>query len=302
LTNAYKFFETYAKVDNFKADNTGLYFMRHSDASGYNFDDNLTSEWIEKLNTESFATNILRLELDKIYASHSNRTMQTAEIIQKIYKDKLDKDLEIIKEEKLWQEARDEIKNTYQEILDKEKWNNILIISHDVVFRPLRQSLYGKENSLSKAEIIKLPNYEISNDLDKWILASLNEVGIQVEEEMNRYYLDSATKIVMWFVDKLTNRYIRRSRRRFRASGMNQDKVSGYNTFFEVLNTFVKIAAPFAPFISEHIFLQLQNFTQTWVVEWDSIHLKHFPIMSQKYVDATLLSEIELVRKIISLW
>jgi hypothetical protein len=47
--------------------------------------------------------------------------MQTAEIIQKIYKDKLDKDLEIIKEKKLWQEARDEIKNTYQEILDKEK-------------------------------------------------------------------------------------------------------------------------------------------------------------------------------------
>jgi isoleucyl-tRNA synthetase len=202
----------------------------------------------------------------------------------------------------LWQEAKDEIKNTYQEILEKEKWHNILIISHDVVFRPLRQSLYGKENSLSKAEIIKLPNYEITNDLDKRILASLNETWIQVEEEMNKYYLDSATKIVMWFVDKLTNRYIRRSRRRFRASGMNQDKISGYNTFFEVLNTFLKISAPFTPFISEHIFLQLQNFTNQWKIEWDSIHLKHFPILSDKYIDKTLLSEIELVRKIISLW
>ena len=302
LTNAYKFFETYAKVDNFKTDNTSLYFMRHSDASGYDFDDNLTSEWLEKLHTEVFATKVLRLELDKIYASHSNRTMQTAEIIQKIYKEKLDKDLEIIQEQKLRQESKDEIKNTYQEILEKEKWNNILIISHDVVFRPLRQSLYGKENSLSKAEIVKLPNCEITNDLDKWILASLNEMGLQVEGDMNKYYLDSATKTMMWFVDKLTNRYIRRSRRRFRASGMNADKASGYNTFFEVLNTFVKIAAPFAPFISEHIFLQLQNFTNQWKVEWDSIHLKHFPILSQKYIDPTLLSEIELVRKIISLW
>jgi phosphohistidine phosphatase SixA len=73
------------------------------------------------LSTEDFTTKVLRLELNKIYASHSNRTMQTAEVIQKIYKEKLNKDLEIIKDERLWQEAKDEIKNTYQEILEKEK-------------------------------------------------------------------------------------------------------------------------------------------------------------------------------------
>lgn len=307
LTNAFKFFETYAKVDGFKTDNTSLYFMRHSDADGYDLKDNLTDEWIEKLKTEDFATKVLRLELDKIYSSHANRTMQTAKIIQQIYKEKLNKDIEIVEEEKLWQESINDVHTTYQEILEKEilekeKWKNILMISHDVLFRPLRKSLYGKENKLSKSEIVKLPNYSITNDLDKWILASLNEVGIQVEQEMNKYYLDSATKAMMSFVEKLTNRYIRRSRRRFRAAWMDQDKISGYNTFFEVLNTFVKIAAPFAPFISEHIFLQLQNFTNTWTIEWDSIHLKHFPILSEKYVDKTLLSEIELVRKIISLW
>ncbi|MBO4516358.1 class I tRNA ligase family protein [bacterium] len=54
---------------------------------------------------------------------------------------------------------------------------------------------------------------------------------------------------------------MRRSRRRFRASGMDEDKISAYSTLFEVLNTFVKIAAPFAPFISEYIYLELQNFT-----------------------------------------
>jgi isoleucyl-tRNA synthetase len=68
------------------------------------------------------------------------------------------------------------------------------------------------------------------------------------------------------------------------------------------LGTFVKISAPFAPFISEHIFLELNKFTNQWTIDWESIHLKHFPISSEKYIDKKLLSEIELVRKIISLW
>lgn len=302
LSNAYKFFETYAKVDKFKANSTNLYFMRHGSASGFEFNDPLTDEWIEKLTTEDFATKILRLELDKIYSSTWKRATQTAEIIQKIYKDRLGKDIEIIKEENLRQDNKDKIETTYQEILKKEDWNNVLIVSHEVNFEPLRQSLYGEKVSLSKYEIVKLPNCQITNDLDKWILASLHELGLEVEEEMNKYYLDSATKLVLGFVDKLTNWYIRRSRRRFWASGMGQDKISGYNTFFEVLSTFVKIAAPFAPFISERIYLQLQEFTNKWRVEGESVHLKHFPVSSQIYIDKKLLSEIELVRKIISLW
>jgi phosphohistidine phosphatase SixA len=73
------------------------------------------------LSTEAFATRVLRLELDKIYTSHANRTTQTAEAVQKIYKEKLNKNLEIIKDERLRQESKNEIKNTYQEILEKEK-------------------------------------------------------------------------------------------------------------------------------------------------------------------------------------
>ena len=171
-----------------------------------------------------------------------------------------------------------------------------MIVSHEVNFEPLRQSLYGEKVSLSKYEIVKLPNCQITNDLDKWILASLHELGLEVEEEMNKYYLDSATKLVLGFVDKLTNWYIRRSRRRFWASEW-EDKISGYNTF---LNFLCKIA-PFAPFI-ERIYLQLQEFTNKWRVEGESVHLKHFPVSSQIYIDKKLLSEIELVRKIISLW
>ena len=132
-------------------------------------------------------------------------------------------------------------------------------------------------------------------------MATLNEIGIQVQKEMNEYHLDNATKAMMWFVDSLTNWYIRRSRRRFRASGMDEDKVSAYSTLFDVLNTFVKIAAPFAPFISEYIYLELQNFTSKGKVDWDSVHLQYFPILSERYIDPELIQEIALVRKIITL-
>ena len=83
---------------------------------------------------------------------------------------------------------------------------------------------------------------------------------------------------------------------------MDADKISAYSTLFDVLSTFVRIAAPFAPFISEHIYLELQNFTSKWKISWDSVHLQYFPILSEKYIDPELIQEIWLVRKIITLW
>lgn len=302
LTNAYKFFETYAKVDNFKTDNTNMYFMRHASATWYDLDDQLTAEWIASMEDEAFISKVLRLDLDKIYTSHAQRTKQTADRIQEIYKEYINKDIEVIEDEKLWQEWYEKTVDCYNEILAKEKWNNILMVSHDVNFAQLWKDLYWKKNDLLKWEIVKLPSYKITNDLDRWILATLNETGIQVQKEMEEYHLDNATKAMMWFVDSLTNWYIRRSRRRFRASWMDQDKISAYSTLFDVLNNFVKIAAPFAPFISEHIYLELQQFTNKWKIEWDSVHLKYYPISSERYIDPELIQEIALVRKIITLW
>jgi isoleucyl-tRNA synthetase len=137
--------------------------------------------------------------------------------------------------------------------------------------------------------------------LDKWILAELHTLGLQVEQEMNKYFLDTSAKLVLGFIEKLNNRFIRRSRRRFRASGMDQDKRSAFNTLFEVIQSYLKICAPFAPFVSEHIYLQLQNFTSKGKIEGDSIHLKHLPLYSEKYIDKQLLEEIGIVRRIISL-
>lgn len=192
-------------------------------------------------------------------------------------------------------------KAVYDELLKKEKGKTILIISHDVNFNDLRKQLYDKDSSISRLEAVKLPTYAINNELDKRILAELHNLGMQMEQEMDKYFLDTSAKLVLGFIEKLNNRFIRRSRRRFRASGMDNDKRSAFNTLFEVLQSYMKICASFAPFVSEHIYLELQKFTKQGKIEGDSIHLHHLPLYSEKYIDKQLLEEIEIVRKVISL-
>ena len=104
---------------------------------------------------------------------------------------------------------------------------------------------------------------------------------------------------MLGFIDKLNNWYIRRSRRRFWASGMDQDKYSAYATLYTVLLHYLQLCAPFAPFVAEHLYLELKAFTPGQQVE--SIHLTHLPLASHHYVNKALLDEIAKVRRIISL-
>ena len=299
--NAYKFFETYANVDKWTTDNTALYFMRHAKANGLMMNDQLTKEGIQAMKDPKFIEQVLRINPDIIYTSPSVRTVNTAEEVTRIMKEYRNKEIKIQTDEKLWSgESMDTI-SIYKKLIKKGEGQNILIISHDVNFNELRPTLYNTKASIDKLEGIKLPTYSIDNELDKWILAELHSLGIQVEEEMNKYFLDTSAKLVLGFIEKLNNRFIRRSRRRFWASGMDQDKCSAFNTLFEILQSYMKICAPFAPFVSEHIYLELQKFTTKGKVEADSIHLKHFPLYSEKYIDKKLLEEISVVRRIISL-
>lgn len=118
---------------------------------------------------------------------------------------------------------------------------------------------------------------------------------------MDGYALDGGAKIVLSFVDKLNNWFIRRSRRRFRASGMDSDKASAYTTLFTVLDRYMKLCAPFAPFIAEYMYLELQNFKTIKSETVISVHLEHLPLSSEQYVNRELLNEIAQVRRIISL-
>jgi len=232
---------------------------------------------------------ILRINPDIIYSTDT----KNAENVRDILKTYRNKTVEIKKD-----------KIAYETIQQESTGKKVLIISNETICQNLWKQLHDTNITLQKGEIVKLPNTKITNELDKWILAEINNLGLQFEEEMNNYFLDNGAKLILGFVEKLNNRFIRRSRRRFRASGMDQDKHAAFSTLFEVLENYMKIAASFAPFITEHIYLELQKFilvTSNSKLVTESIHLEHLPIYSQKYIDKQLLEEIETVRRIISL-
>lgn len=301
IINSYNFFETYANVDNFKSDGTNIYFLRHPDSDWKNNDSCLSEKWKKSMEDKSFIENVIRINPDVIYSSPATRTVQTAEKFVEILKEYVWKDIEI-KIDKSLSTDWDSMKS-YKEILASEKWKTVLIVSHRPCFKQLWSYFFDDAWAvdIKNLQFVKLPGYKIGNELDKWILAELNKVGIEVEWFMDSYSLDLASKSLLSFVDKLNNRYIRRSRRRFWATGMNDDKLSAYNTLLEVMDTYIKISSCFAPFISEYIYLKLQNFKDTIFEDWGSVHLKTFPIFSEQYINEDLLDEIWVVRRIISL-
>ena len=137
---------------------------------------------------------------------------------------------------------------------------------------------------------------KIENELDKWILAETYKMLAEVDKALETYELEPATKALTACMDSLTNRYLRRSRRRFWAEGMEQDKQAAYATLREVLTMYLQVAAPFTPFITESIWQEMQKFTEK---DRDSIHVSYRPLGSDAYIDETLIDEITTVRKII---
>lgn len=195
--NAYKFFETYANVDKWSTDNTAVYFMRHAKANGLLMDHPLAEEGIQAMKDPKFIEQVLRINPDIIYTSPSLRTVQTAEEVVNIMKEYRGKKIKIKTDEKLRSGENMDTIGIYKKLIKKGEGQNILIISHDVNFNELRPTLYNTKASLNKLEAVKLPTYSIDNELDKRILAELHSLGIQVEQEMNKYFLDTSSKLVL---------------------------------------------------------------------------------------------------------
>jgi isoleucyl-tRNA synthetase len=278
LLNAYNFFATYAKIDGFKTANNTTYFMHESS----NLDQNNTNK-------------IMSMDIDHIIQTNNDKKLaiQVENLMKTIYNKKIN--IHTIDTNKT--DRYHDIQNTYNN-------QNILIIGDNTQYKNLRDSLYGINNANASHDIVPLPDYTITNDLDRWILAALHQMIHETQSQINSYILDTASKEILWFIEKLTNRYIRRSRRRFWAAGMDADKTSAYNTLFTVIKQLLHLSAPFAPFITEHIRQQIQTFivTQPQEDKDNSIHLNYIPISSPQYIDLQFLEEIELVRRIISLW
>ena len=133
--------------------------------------------------------------------------------------------------------------------------------------------------------------------LDRWILSELNHTVTVVDNSLENYDATRGGKVIEQFINKLSNWYIRRSRRRFWKSEEDKDKISAYLTLYKCLVTIVKLLAPFMPFISDEIY---QNLVLTISDESPtSIHLTDFPISNEKLIDKDLMEEMNLVRKVV---
>ncbi len=129
--------------------------------------------------------------------------------------------------------------------------------------------------------------------MDKWLLSKLNTVVGEVDDNLDKYRIPEAAKALQDFVDEMSNWYVRRSRERFWAKGMEQDKINAYMTLYTALVTICKAAAPMIPFMTEDIY---QNLVRSIDVDApESIHLCDFPVVEKAYIDEKLEEDMEKV-------
>lgn len=136
-----------------------------------------------------------------------------------------------------------------------------------------------------------VPN--VTNEADRWILASLYNMAKEVTHAFETYHLNRSLSPALEFLDDLTNWYIRRSRERFWAKGMDADKKQAYDTLYYVLVSMSKILAPSTPFIAEKMYRNLTG--------KESVHLAEWPDVPEKFNDPFLVEQTDLVRKVAGL-
>lgn len=128
--------------------------------------------------------------------------------------------------------------------------------------------------------------YDKLSVMDKWLLSRLNTVVGEVDENLDQYRITEAAKALQDFVDEMSNWYVRRSRERFWAKGMEQDKINAYMTLYTALVTICKAAAPMIPFMTEDIYQNLVRSIDSSAPE--SIHLCDFPAAETGWIDKKL--------------
>ena len=145
--------------------------------------------------------------------------------------------------------------------------------------------------------------YELEYDklavMDKWLLSKLNSLIKEVDQDLEKYRIREGAEALADFVDDLSNWYVRRSRERFWAKGMEQDKLNAYMTLYTTLVEVSKLAAPFVPFMSEKIY-------QNLVVGIDedapkSVHLSDYPTYNETYIDEDLEVNMDQVLQVVVL-
>ena len=133
--------------------------------------------------------------------------------------------------------------------------------------------------------------------MDKWLLSKLNTMVKAVDTNLGNYRIPEAARALQEFVDDMSNWYVRRSRERFWAKGMEQDKINAYMTLYTALVTVSKAAAPMIPFMTEDIYQNLVCSVDKTAPE--SIHLCDFPAAKEAWVNEELEMNMDQVLKIV---
>ena len=318
LQNVWNFFKTYAEVDSWKSNGTEVYFMRHADKmekSDMPEDDEtirskdlpLNENGKKQLLSDEFRERVIRIQPDIILSSDYLRALDTAKWAQEVMKKTIGIDVELIVRDDLAYTLTDEtVEDTLIDIQNTYIWKKVLVVSHRKRFVYVRNHLTWSTHpydadfyrSLSPTEVVKLPNTKITNELDQWMMSELAAMKKQLDTYLGAYQIEPATKLLVDFLDSVTNRWLRRSRRRFWANGMDADKQAAYEILREVLSIYIKCAAPFAPFTTESIWQEM------WTLVWDdlkrsSVHMEYRPLVSTKWINEQLSDEVAQVRKII---
>ncbi len=135
--------------------------------------------------------------------------------------------------------------------------------------------------------------------MDQWLLSKMNSMVKAVDENLGNYRIPEAARALDEFVDEMSNWYVRRSRERFWAKGMPQDKINAYMTLYTALVTVAKAAAPMIPFMTEDIYQNLVRSVDENAIE--SIHLCDFPAVNEAHIDKELEDNMERVLKVVVL-
>ena len=133
--------------------------------------------------------------------------------------------------------------------------------------------------------------------MDKWLLSKMNTLIQEVDNNLGNYKIPEAARALQNFVDEMSNWYVRRSRERFWAKGMEQDKINAYMTLYTALVTVAKVAAPMIPFMTEDIYQNLVRNIDPTAPE--SIHLCDFPTAKTEWIDKELENDMEEVLEIV---
>lgn len=153
-------------------------------------------------------------------------------------------------------------------------------------------ALYANTDSIDPTEFFV--EYKDRPELDRWIISKFNNLVKYVRESMNAYDHNKTVRAIQEFVNEdLSNWYIRRSRRRFWATELTEDKKAVYNTTYEILVGIAQLTAPFAPYLAEEIYRNLTGEV--------SVHLSYYPEVHEELIDENVEKRMDLVKDLVKL-